>query len=79
MSSVVTMGFKGKRVSGQALLPGHGCANRGKSPGGEGCGRQAFCLIEFKEQRDQVGELHHLGKGLTLSYQIGIINAGFKR
>lgn len=65
MSPVVTVGFKGK--SPQTVpLPGCSCVKRGKSPGEEGCGQQPFCLTEFKEQREQVVKLNHLGKGLTL-------------
>ena len=65
VGSIASVDFQGRRVTGQVLLPG--CSSvKCTSHGEEDCCKEPFCLIEFKEQRDQVVQLSHLGNGFTL-------------
>lgn len=68
IGSVVTMDFQGRRLPVQVLPPRCSCVKCScvKCRGEEDCGKEPFCLIEFKEQRDQVVQLNHPGNGFTL-------------
>lgn len=64
IGSVVTLGFQGRRLPVQMLPPSYSCVKCSKCQCEDDCGKEPFCLIEFKEQRDQV--VQKPGNGFTL-------------